>query len=111
MMPVHHQLHRKQQTLHYVPVSLLPRLLLMLRPLLQPLTVGINSVPNGAALIGGHAYTVDKVNVDATGKVTSVVLRNPWGVDGAGNDGKNDGYVTISLSTLFAASYGGTAAI
>ena len=77
----------------------------------KALTVGINTAPAGSSLIGGHAYTVDKMIVDATGKVTAVVLRNPWGVDGAGNDGKNDGYVTINISTLFTASYGATAAI
>ena len=76
----------------------------------KAVTLGIDNVPTGAALIGGHAYTVENVNVDANGKVTSVTLRNPWGVDGAGNDGKNDGYVTIAIDTLFKASMGGTAA-
>jgi hypothetical protein len=34
--------------------------------------------------------------------VTSVTLRNPWGVDGAGNDGNpNDGLVTVSVFSLY----------
>lgn len=47
---------------------------------------------DGAPLIGYHAYTVVSVNANAQ----TVTLRNPWGVDGAGNDGQNDGYVTIT---------------
>lgn len=49
-------------------------------------------------VITGHAYLVDAVFTDAKGQVTSLRLRNPWGVDGAGNDGKNDGYVTLSAA-------------
>ncbi len=34
---------------------------------------------------------------NASGVATGLVLRNPWGVDGAGNDANpNDGYVTIN---------------
>jgi hypothetical protein len=35
------------------------------------------------------------VDTDAEGHKT-LVLRNPWGIDGAGNDGKDDGYVRLT---------------
>jgi hypothetical protein len=44
------------------------------------------NVAGGTPLIGGHAYTVDAVVMDGNGNLT-LRLRNPWGVDGAGNDG------------------------
>jgi hypothetical protein len=72
----------------------------------KAVTLAIGNVPAGAPLIGDHAYTVDHVNLDARGNVASVTLRNPWGVDGAGNDGHDDGYVTVSITTLAAASMG-----
>lgn len=72
----------------------------------QATTVGTNNVPAGVPLIGDHAYEVAAVNVDATGTPISIRLRNPWGVDGAGNDGSNDGYVTVTASQLFAACDG-----
>jgi hypothetical protein len=48
-------------------------------------------------LIMGHQYTVISVTRNARGVVTRITLRNPWGYDGAGNDGNtNDGLVTIT---------------
>ena len=47
---------------------------------------------------------------DASGNVISITLRNPWGVDGAGNDGNNDGYVTITPAQAFAGYLGVTVA-
>jgi hypothetical protein len=76
----------------------------------EAVTIAISNPANGAPLIGDHAYTVDHINVDSNGNVT-IVLRNPWGVDGAGNDGNNDGYVTVTPDQLYASSMGGTAAI
>ena len=76
----------------------------------KAVTMGIGSVPKGAPLIGGHAYTVDHVTKDATGAVVSITLRNPWGVDGAGNDGANDGYVTITPAQALAGWIGATVA-
>jgi hypothetical protein len=72
----------------------------------QSVTYGTVTVANGAPLIAGHAYTVDAVNVDGQGNVVSVRLRNPWGVDGAGNDGHNDGYVTVTAQQLYASMAG-----
>ena len=77
----------------------------------KAVTLGIGSVPAGAPLIGGHAYTVDHLNKDAKGNVISITLRNPWGVDGAGNDGVNDGYVTATPAQVYGGLLGATAAI
>ena len=61
----------------------------------------------GAPLVGTHAYMVAGVNFrSGTNIPVSVVLRNPWGVDGAGNDGKNDGFVTVTGEQLVASMYG-----
>jgi hypothetical protein len=76
----------------------------------EAVTIAISNPANGAPLIGDHAYTVDHVSTDSRGVVT-IVLRNPWGVDGAGNDGHNDGYVTVTPAQLYASMMGGTAAI
>jgi len=62
----------------------------------KSVTYGAGTPADGAPLLGSHAYTVDHFNFDATGTPVSVTLRNPWGVDGAGNDGANDGYVTLN---------------
>ncbi len=61
----------------------------------KAVTMAINNPVGGAPVIGSHAYTVVRVDVDAKGNKT-LVLRNPWGVDGAGNDGANDGYVRLT---------------
>jgi hypothetical protein len=73
-------------------------------------TIAIENPEDGAPLIGDHAYTVDHVTTNSKGVVTSITLRNPWGVDGAGNDGDNDGYVTMTPAQLYASMMGGTAA-
>ncbi len=51
-----------------------------------------------APLIGGHAYVVDKVLTDTRGIPCSLRLWNPWAIDGAGHDGRDDGYVTLSAA-------------
>jgi hypothetical protein len=66
-------------------------------------TVGLLTVPAGCPCVQSHAYTVAAVNRDAAGNVTSIVLRNPWGWDGAGNDlNPADGLVTLTVDQLFA---------
>jgi hypothetical protein len=64
----------------------------------------------GGNLIGSHAYTVDHMGTDASGNAT-ITLRNPWGVDGAGSDGSNDGYVTLTVQQAFTACLGATVAV
>jgi hypothetical protein len=57
----------------------------------------------GSPLIDHHCYMVDHVNYTSVNGVqvaVSITLRNPWGIDGAGNDGTNDGLVTITGQQL-----------
>ncbi|HEX3357670.1 MAG TPA: C2 family cysteine protease [Tepidisphaeraceae bacterium] len=57
----------------------------------------------GANMITSHAYTVDHV-VDNGDGTYSVVVRNPWGVDGnTSTDGTNDGYVTLTAAQAYVA--------
>jgi hypothetical protein len=76
----------------------------------QSVVMGIGTPADAAPLIGSHAYTVDSVIKDANGIVTGLVLRNPWGVDGAGSDGTDDGYVTVTGQQAFDSMLGFTAA-
>jgi hypothetical protein len=57
-----------------------------------------DTITDGAPLIADHAYEIDSVNYDARHNAVSLRLRNPWGVDGVGNDGNNDGYVTVTAT-------------
>lgn len=61
-------------------------------------TMGTRMHVGNVPVVGGHAYLVDGVFTDARGNVTHVRLRNPWGIDGAGNDGRDDGYVTLTAA-------------
>jgi Ca2+-binding RTX toxin-like protein len=60
------------------------------------------TVPSGIPLINNHVYMVERVNYAFVGlnlTPISVTLRNPWGYDGAGNDGNtSDAYVTITAT-------------
>ncbi|WP_428937473.1 C2 family cysteine protease [Fontivita pretiosa] len=62
--------------------------------------------PGNAPLIGYHAYAVEDVTLDATGTPVQLKLRNPWGIDGAGNDGSDDGVVTITEAQAKASMLG-----
>jgi hypothetical protein len=64
---------------------------------------GWGSAGEGSApLHMSHAYTVYSFQRNSSGVITGVVLRNPWGYDGAGSDSNtSDGLVTVSVSTLF----------
>jgi len=75
----------------------------------KAVTLAINTPTHGAPVVGSHAYQVVSVDTDANGNRT-VTLRNPWGVDGAGNDGKNDGYVTLTSVQAFGSTWGGISA-
>jgi len=67
----------------------------------KAIAFGTASITDNAPLLGSHAYSVEQVIADASGTPTAVQLRNPWGIDGAGNDGANDGYVTVTAAQLF----------
>lgn len=75
----------------------------------KAVTIGTPGVQAGVRLVGGHAYTVDHIinNNDGT---YGIVLRNPWGSDGVGSDGIDDGYVTITGAQLYANCSGMSAA-
>ena len=68
----------------------------------KSVTAAVYNVPAGANLIGDHAYAVISVTHNNDGSY-SVVVRNPWGVDGnTSTDGNNDGYVTLTAAQAFA---------
>lgn len=68
----------------------------------QAVTIGFWGQTNntGVPLVMSHMYTVAGIIRDAAGAVTGIRLRNPWGTDGAGNDGNNDGFVTVTAAQL-----------
>jgi RTX calcium-binding nonapeptide repeat (4 copies) len=75
-----------------------------------PAAIAVTALPtppaNQPALIAGQDYTLLSYHVDALGDVTSVVLRNPMGIDGGGSmdSDPNDGILTININDLLATS-------
>jgi hypothetical protein len=74
------------------------------------MTLGFDGkVAAGCPCVGGHEYTVNGMSYgwryDSwsgwTWGVTGVRVRNPWGSDGVGSDGADDGYVTVTGDELF----------
>jgi hypothetical protein len=63
------------------------------------------AITGGAPVIASHVYTVVAAYRNIAGTVL-IQLRNPWGVDGAGNDGVDDGLVTLTYAQ-FTANFGG----
>lgn len=64
-----------------------------------------------------HAYTLWNVNRNAAGQVTTIVLRNPWGVDvgsyvppagftGYADANPNDAFITLTPAQLYATTPG-----
>lgn len=71
----------------------------------EAVTLGFLDFRNGLAkddipIVNYHAYTLVGFVRNPQGTVTGIKLRNPWGVDGKGDDGKDDGIVTISLQDV-----------
>jgi hypothetical protein len=62
----------------------------------KAVTFGVQTPAAGAPLLPDHAYTVESVVTDSNNNLIGLKLRNPWGVDGAGNDGNDDGIVTLT---------------
>jgi hypothetical protein len=56
------------------------------------------SITGGASLVGSHAYSI--VGASLEGGTMYFTLRNPWGIDGVGNDGSNDGYIKLTLAQI-----------
>jgi hypothetical protein len=71
----------------------------------QAPTIGID-VPGSPLLLADHQYIILGYNVDGSGVVTDVILRNPWGIDGGiGPSGDpNDGIINITTADLFAST-------
>lgn len=66
-------------------------------------------VVTSTGLVGNHAYAVRSVYKNSSG-TWMVSLYNPWGTDGSPTpaDGKNDGYLTVTLSVFKANFHGVT---
>jgi len=60
-----------------------------------------NQLPDNSPLVASHAYEVNSVTDDSSGKPVSVTLRNPWG-----NAVADDGMITITASDAFVAFAG-----
>lgn len=64
-------------------------------------------------LVDRHAYTLWQVKRNRAGRVTQVVLRNPWGTDtgsrkpGYSDAHPNDGIVTVKPAQIYAGKAGG----
>ena len=92
---------------------------LLVRVFQQELALGrsvtyatVNTPAPGAPLIGNHAYWIVGFDYGSGGAVVSVRLRNPWGEDGAGADGADDGYLSVAPAYLAASFLGfATAAV
>jgi hypothetical protein len=71
----------------------------------QAVTIGFSgakkTTSSGAPLVMGHQYIVSSVQRNSAGVVVSITLRNPWGVDGAGSDGRDDGFVTVTPAQIY----------
>ena len=72
----------------------------------RSVTYATNQSTADMPLLANHAYAVVGVVTDGAGIATGLRLRNPWGNDGAGSDGADDGYVTITASQAQAALVG-----
>lgn len=63
-------------------------------------TIGTNeTLADGTPLVPTHAYAV--IGSSTVNGLTYFALWNPWGFDGAGDDGEDDGVVTISMNALY----------
>ncbi len=71
----------------------------------KAVTIAINQPRNNCPCVGSHAYSVVSIDTDAQGNRT-MTLRNPWGIDGAGHDGMNDGYVRVTPLQAFTSYWG-----
>ena len=65
------------------------------------------TITQNAPLIPSHVYSVLSINLDSLNNPISVIVYNPWGVDGIGLDGNpSDGIVTLSWPQLCANNNG-----
>jgi hypothetical protein len=69
----------------------------------RAVTFGTRPAVGGVPITGSHAYMVDAVIRDASGQVTHLRLRNPWGTDDAPGHGPSDGYITLTAAQAHSA--------
>jgi hypothetical protein len=69
----------------------------------QAPTIGIDN-PSTPMLLADHQYIVLGYNVNGSGQLTDVIMRNPWAIDGGtiASGDPNDGIITITIAQLFA---------
>ncbi len=61
--------------------------------------MSLNTIPGGVPIIANHAYSV--MSITQVGSGFNIVLRNPWGFDGAGFDSNPlDGIITLTGDQL-----------
>ena len=77
----------------------------------RSVTFGTDQAAAGTPLLSNHAYTVVGVDTDSAGNATALRVRNPWGEDGAGSDGSDDGYLVITPQQALSALGGVSTAI
>jgi hypothetical protein len=71
----------------------------------QCVTIGFISNTTSAIIPGtplrdDHQYVVVSVSYDGNGVITSITLYNPWGVDGGGDDGNDDGFIVVTPAQI-----------
>jgi hypothetical protein len=71
----------------------------------KAVTLAIRDPVKNSRLIHLHDYDVVSVDTDARGNRT-LLLRNPWGVDGVGSDGNNDAYIRTTPQQAFDSYWG-----
>lgn len=65
-------------------------------------TTGKKATAGDVPLLMPHMYTVYSVERNLAGAVTAIILRNPMGYDGTGNDANpSDGLVSVTPGQLF----------
>jgi calpain family cysteine protease len=72
----------------------------------QAVTIGFTGsvAALAAPLVMNHMYAVASVARGASGSISTITLRNPWGIDGANNkdDNARDRLVTVTPAQIFA---------
>jgi len=64
----------------------------------RAVTLGTRGDCGDVPVMGAHAYMVDSVVSDASGNVTHLRLRNPWGTDDMPGHGPSDGYILLTAA-------------
>jgi hypothetical protein len=62
----------------------------------RAVTMGTRGDTGDVPIMGAHAYMVDSVVTDSSGRITHLRLRNPWGTDDFAGHGPSDGYILLT---------------